>query len=363
MEEAMFSRVLVVMKSYYLSNGSLGYQGSVLNLEQDISNIVIATSLPWPPDQLPVWIVRKQRQDLSAAQFLEILDGIRGGNCTEEQWKLVCETCSRDTMGEAKWQERFGNDAENTYLFMSNDKVEKRNAMMIKQVDMSIALIEANHTGKSKSMPSSAFMGLQCFLYLCVFAKVVMTQNVCQPAGLCNGATGIVMDIIYNDGESPPSLPRYVWVDFDEKYIGPTFFPEDETRRGWVPVHPREVTEWTYSARDGRQEHTRTMLPLRLAWAWTCWKAQGQTLRNKVICELGNKEPDAGITYTAFSRVTKMENFGIIGGLPFDRFTSKIRNHPKFEGRVAEEKRLTELSAKTVERLRRKLALRNDAPA
>jgi hypothetical protein len=64
MKEAMCSRVFVVMKSYYLSNGSLGYRGSVLNLEQDISNIVIAAALPWLPEELPVWIVRKHRQDL-----------------------------------------------------------------------------------------------------------------------------------------------------------------------------------------------------------------------------------------------------------------------------------------------------------
>jgi hypothetical protein len=302
--------------------------------------------------------VKRVLDDPTAAEFLEILDGIRNGNCTEAQWRHVCETCSRDTMTVKKFQERFRDDTDITYLFTTNEKVEQHNAKMLKQLGKPIALIEAEHTGRSKSMNSSAFMGLNCFLFLSVFAKVVMTQNVCQPAGLCNGATGTVMDIVYNDGEGPPSLPKFVWVDFGDNYKGPSFFPRDETRRGWVAVRPRTSKEWTFSGRGGgvRQEHTRTMLPLRCAWGWTVWKAQGQTMKGQVIAELGDREPDAGITYVAFSRVTKMENFGIIGGLTYDRFTSKIRNHPKFAARAAEEKRLRDLSEKTVERLLQKLA-------
>jgi hypothetical protein len=50
MDEIMFSLVLVVMQSYYLSSGSIAYRRSVLNLEQDISDIVTATSLPRAPE-------------------------------------------------------------------------------------------------------------------------------------------------------------------------------------------------------------------------------------------------------------------------------------------------------------------------
>ena len=58
-EEMLFSRVHVIMKSYCLSNGSYGYRGHILNLEQDIANIVIAAILPWSVESLPVWIVQK----------------------------------------------------------------------------------------------------------------------------------------------------------------------------------------------------------------------------------------------------------------------------------------------------------------
>jgi hypothetical protein len=164
------------------------------------------------------------------------------------------------------------------------------------------------------------------------------------------------MDIVYDEGRSVPKLPKFVWVDFGAKYKGPSFFPDDESRKGWVPVHPFTATEWTHTSSGGYQEHSRTMLPLRLAWAWTVWKTQGQTLQDKVVCELGTREAEAGITYTAFSQVTKLVNFGIIGGLTFDRFTTKIRNHPKVAGRKFEESRLRALASATVAMLRQKIA-------
>ena len=269
----------------------------------------------------------------SAARYLEILDRIRDGECTEEDWVLVSKVCSRDTMGEAKWNERFGNDDEITYLFTNNRKVDNHNAKMLKRLNNPIALIEAEHTGNSKKMNSSSFMGLQSFLF----------------------------DIIYEEGKSAPSLPKFVWVDFADQYKGPSYFPNDATRRGWVPVHPFTATEWSYSGASGNKydEHTRTMLPLKLAWAWTIWKAQGQTMKGKVVAELSSREPEAGITYTAFSRVTRMLNFGIIGGLTFDRFTSKIRNHVKVAGRQLEESRLREIATRTVTYLRHRIASRN----
>ena len=297
---------------------------------------------------------RRVLDDAETARFLAILDRMRDGLNTEEDWIHVKQICSRDTMGEIEWGKRFGNDGEITFLFTTNAKVDNHNHRRLKQLDKPIALIEAEHTGDSKKMNSDCFMGLSCFLFLAVCAKVVLTSNVCQPAGLCNGATGFVKDIIYDEGKTAPALPRLVWVDFGDKYSGPSFFPNDEDRSGWVPIHPMTATEYTSSKTSptGYVEHSRTMLPLRLAWAWTIWKAQGQTILGKVISELGPSEKEHGLTYTAFSRVKALCNFGIIGGLTLERFTSKIRNNAKVAGRIVEESRLRKLAATTVEYLR-----------
>jgi len=127
-------------------------------------------------------------------------------------------------------------------------------------------------------------------------AKVLLTSNVCQQAGLCNGATGTVMDIVYDEGVVAPSLPHMIWVDFGEQYTGPSFFEDDPSRRGWVPIHPKEAS-W----KIGEDNFSRKMFPLHLSWAWTIWKVQGQTLRGNIAIKLRNREREHGLTYTAFS--------------------------------------------------------------
>eukprot|EP00957_Ditylum_brightwellii_P012428 938984-Ditylum_brightwellii.AAC.1 len=71
-------------------------------------------------------------------------------------------------------------------------------------------------------------------------------------------------------------------VDLGSQYTDTTFFPDDETRRVWVPIHPITATWYTLNRTPGQyDEHTHTMLPLRLARAWTIWKAQGQKIVGK----------------------------------------------------------------------------------
>jgi len=243
--------------------------------------------------------------------------------------------------------------------------VDTLNHKQLVELKQPIALVEAEHTGNSKKMGSSVFMGLVSVLFLAVFAKVVLTSNVCQPAGLCNGATGKIMDIVYEEGTQAPAMPKYVWVDFGNQYKGPSFFPNCEERRGWVPVHPMTAREVTFDrgSEGNFKEHSRKMLPLRLAWAWTIWKAQGQTIHGKVVVDLGPTEKEHGLTYTALSRIKKLLNLGIMGGLSFDRFTKKIKKHSKVAGRIVEESRLRQLAANTVAYLKQKRADRAAARA
>eukprot|EP00957_Ditylum_brightwellii_P034107 2585067-Ditylum_brightwellii.AAC.1 len=77
-------------------------------------------------------------------------------------------------------------------------------------------------------------------------------------------------------------MSKFIMVDFGSHYIGTTFFPDDETRRDWVPVYPVTATWYTPSSiPDQYDEHIHTMFPLRLAWDWTLWKAQGQKIVGK----------------------------------------------------------------------------------
>lgn len=57
-------------------------------------------------------------------------------------------------------------------------------------------------------------------IFLCKGAKVYLTQNLNTSIGLYNSSTGIIKDIIYEQGADPQiDQPKYVLVEFD-KYKG-----------------------------------------------------------------------------------------------------------------------------------------------
>ena len=89
------------------------------------------------------------------------------------------------------------------------------------------------------------------------------------------------------------------------------------------------------------------MIPLIPSYAITIHKSQGQTL-DKIIINLGHREFASGLTYTALSRTTKLQNIRF--DTSFDnlfpnllRFKNIFRRK-KFEKRLQEERRLAALS-------------------
>jgi ATP-dependent DNA helicase PIF1 len=161
------------------------------------------------------------------------------------------------------------------------------------------------------------------------------TSNLWQETGLCNGATGIVQEIIYKYNQHPPSLPISVLVEFD-KYSGPPFIENHPT---WVPIPP--VTfEWSDTRR-----HSRRQLPLRLSYAMTIHKSQGQTL-NKAVIDIGAKERTAGLTFIALSRLRQL-NHAIIQPMTYERLNS-ISKSKQTISRIKEEDHLKKLFEKTV---------------
>ena len=177
--------------------------------------------------------------------------------------------------------------------------------------------------------------GLVPMLFLARHASVMLTMNLWPEVGLCNGATGKVVDIIFAENHSPPDLPIAVMVKFDY-YTGPSF---TELLSKCVPVCPMTVTSHSLDT-----FHERQQLPLRLAWATTIHNSQGLTLE-KAWIDIGPRERTAGMTYVAISRV-KILDSSVIEPMSFERLKT-IKNASNFQFRLQEEERLSMLANNT----------------
>ena len=128
------------------------------------------------------------------------------------------------------------------------------------------------------------------------------------------------------------SLPSTILIEFTD-YIGPKFFSTDSPKKDWIPINP-------FSAYSQVLNSTRQQMPIRLAYAMTIHKSQGQTLDMAVI-DLGYKETQLGLTYVALSRLRHINHF-LIQPLTLERL-QKIKNSESLPPRIHEEKRLKHL--------------------
>ena len=108
--------------------------------------------------------------------------------------------------------------------------------------------------------------------------------------------------------------------------------------RGCVPISPGDTT-W----QDGGTQ-VRTQLPLRLCWAITMHKSQGQTL-DKAVIDLGPKEACTGFTFVCLSRAKRLLDL-MVEPMSFDRI-GNLGNSSTTKARLQEEVRLVELAQST----------------
>ena len=99
--------------------------------------------------------------------------------------------------------------------------------------------------------------GLEPSIFLAKEAHIMLTMNLWTDVGLCNGATGTVLDFIYANNQQPPDLPIAVIVKFDD-YSGPSI---SHSIPGCVLTCPITVTSQTV---DGVHERQQLSLKTRV---------------------------------------------------------------------------------------------------
>ena len=115
----------------------------------------------------------------------------------------------------------------------------KYNFEKLKNLGSQIVCISALHSGGNAKNPKSDDAGgLDAVIFLARGAAVMLTSNLWQEVGLCNGATGVVEDLLLNP-DRPACLPIAALIHFSH-YTGPAFLP---TNLKTVPIPPH-LFEW-----------------------------------------------------------------------------------------------------------------------
>ena len=150
--------------------------------------------------------------------FKELLGRLRNGELNEDDW----QTLLTRSPTQADNYDEFS-DAQR--LFYDKKSVGEYNHKKLTELGAPVAVINGIHSGTNAALakPDDAG-GLYPTVLLSEGAHVMLTANVWQQVGLCNGAAGIVFKFIYPEGQSPPNLPVAVLVDFPQ-YTGPPFLP------------------------------------------------------------------------------------------------------------------------------------------
>ena len=136
-------------------------------------------------------------------------------------------------------------------------------------------------------------------------ARVMFIKNLDIADGLVNGATALVLDIVFGSGQS---MPNAVIVAFDNRRISllssqSSSLPLQQYRNG-TPILPFEVKEHVGRS-ESSPEIGRIQIPLVLCWVCTIHKVQGTTL-DKVIMSFKGL-CIKGQAYIGFSRVTSLQ--------------------------------------------------------
>ena len=122
-------------------------------------------------------------------------------------------------------------------------------------------------------------------------ARIMLLQNLDVKHGLINGARGSIVDYI----EDIDSLS--IKFDFQNEMEEPILIPRKKSLE--------------YQINEGKQIFMY-QFPIKLAWAITAHKSQGQTLEKAAI-HIGENAFAHGALYVAFSRVRSLENIRLFG--------------------------------------------------
>lgn len=227
-------------------------------------------------DNLPIVIELKEIFRQKDEKFIEILNGIRNNDITEEDFKLL----------NSRLQRNFKPHNNDGYITLTthNYQSDEINRKKLNNLSSRAYFYRSEVVGE---FPENIFPAEE-ELELKVGAQVMFLKNDTEGKKYFNGKIGVVTKL---DKES-------IWVKCPDDFAEIIVKPSDwQNIRYAVDAETRELKEEVVG--------TFRQFPLRLAWAITIHKSQGLTFEKAVID--AEKAFAIGQVYVALSRCTTLE--------------------------------------------------------
>ena len=203
--------------------------------------------------------------------FINILNNIRSGKVNDNDLEVLNNRVIN---------QNSDIPSEAIILSPTNKRVDSINNLNLQNINSETFSYESSETGDFKEKPADEILELK------VGAQVMLIKNDFKsPKRWVNGSIGVVTQLTENSIQLKIKNKIYkikqdTWEKFD------------------------------YLIKDGQVVHevvaTFTQYPIKLAWAVTIHKSQGQTFE-KAIIDLDRGSFAPGQTYVALSRVTSMD--------------------------------------------------------
>ena len=135
------------------------------------------------------------------ATFRNLLNRLRTGDCNKDDWNLLLTRQPSTAPNVTEFENAIR-------LYYSNEEVANYNFQKLTSLQQPIAKINARHsTAAAKNISAEEMSGLEPVVFLAKGAHVMLTMNLWTDVGLCNGATGTIVEFIYASNQQPLIYP------------------------------------------------------------------------------------------------------------------------------------------------------------
>jgi hypothetical protein len=205
-------------------------------------------------------------------------------NFEDEEWRKASLVTPRHGVRRAWNDAAIAKTGHCMFIYRAEDSIKGRPLTLPEQYGLALRSSQRTITGRKRNTKQD----LPETLTLAIGARVMVVQNIETDLDLANGARGTIVDIILHPDEPPISddqsvvhlqhLPAYILVELERTWISKL----DGLEEGVIPIRPRQrAMRISVQQRKGpaaTQTVKRMQYPLTLAYAFTDYRSQGQTI-------------------------------------------------------------------------------------